>query len=58
MDTQFTQYERDTKELPQFDEHFIEQIENIDGVKSITIGKTIWAAIDFDRNRIRRNLCG
>ena len=48
MDTQFTQYERDTKELPQFDEHFIEQIENIDGVKSITIGKTIWAAIDFD----------
>ena len=25
MDTQFTQYERDTKELPQFDEHFIEQ---------------------------------
>ncbi|EKC72501.1 ABC transporter permease protein, partial [human gut metagenome] len=48
IDTQFTQYERDTKELPQFDEHFIEQIENIDGVESVTIGKTIWAAIDFD----------
>lgn len=39
IDTQFTQYERDTKELPQFDEHFIEQIENIDGVESVTIGK-------------------
>lgn len=48
IDTQFTQYERDTKELPQFDEHFIEQIENIDGVESVTIGKTVWAAIDFD----------
>ena len=40
IDTQFTQYERDTKELPQFDEHFIEQIENIDGVENVTIGKT------------------
>lgn len=48
IDTQFTQYERDTKELPQFDEHFVEQIENIDGVESVTIGKTVWAAIDFD----------
>lgn len=47
IDTQFTQYERDTKELPQFDEHFIEQIENIDGVENVTIGKTVWAAIDF-----------
>ena len=48
IDTQFTQYERDTKELPQFDEHFIEQIENIDGVENVTIGKTVWAAIDFN----------
>ena len=48
IDTQFTHYERDTKELPQFDEHFIEQIENIDGVESVTIGKTVWAAIDFN----------
>ncbi|MFR7427113.1 MAG: hypothetical protein ACLUT7_02525 [Ruminococcus sp.] len=38
----------DTKELPQFDEHFVEQIENIDGVENVTIGKTVWAAIDFD----------
>lgn len=48
IDTQFTQYERDTKEIPQFDEHFVEQIENIDGIESVTVGKTIWAAIDFD----------
>ena len=48
IDTQFTQYERDTKELPQFDEHFVEQIENIDGVESVTVGKTVWAGIDFD----------
>ena len=48
IDNQFTQYERDTKELPQFDEHFVEQIENIDGVESVTVGKTVWAGIDFD----------
>ena len=48
IDTQFTQYERDTKEIPQFDEHFVEQIENIDGVESVTVGKTVWAGIDFD----------
>ena len=48
VDTQFTQYERDTKEIPQFDEHFVEQIENIDGVESVTVGKTVWAGIDFD----------
>ena len=27
---------------------FIEQIENIDGVENVTIGKTVWAAIDFN----------
>ncbi len=48
IDTQFTQYERDTKEIPQFDERFVEQIENIDGIESVTVGKTIWAGIDFD----------
>lgn len=47
-DIQFEQYEQLNKEVPQFDEHFIEQIENIDGVESVTIGKTVWAAIDFD----------
>ena len=48
IDTQFTQYERDAKEIPQFDEHFVEQIESIDGIESVTVGKTIWAGIDFD----------
>lgn len=48
INTQFTQYERDTKEISQFDEHFVEQIENIDGIEGVTVGKTVWAGIGFD----------
>lgn len=48
INTEFTQYERDTKEISQFDEHFVEQIENIDGIEDVTVGKTVWAGIAFD----------
>lgn len=48
IDVQFTQAEQQNRERPQFDEHFLEQLETIDGVESVTAGKTIWAGIGFD----------
>lgn len=48
QDIQFTQYEHPNKEVPQFDEHFVEQIKQIDGVQNIAVQKTVWAGIDFD----------
>ena len=51
-DTQFTQAEQDNKEVPQFDGHFVQQIEKIDGVESVTVEKTVWAGIDFDRSAL------
>lgn len=56
IDTQFTQYERDTKEIPQFDAHFVDQLEGIDGIARVTVGKTIWAAIDFDEDALEEFL--
>lgn len=47
-DIQFEQPEQLNKEVPQFDEHFVEQIQQIDGIKNIDIHKTVWAGIDFD----------
>ena len=47
-DIQFEQYEQLNKEVPQFDEHFVEQIKQIDGIKNVDICKTVWAGIDFD----------
>ena len=47
-DIQFTQPEQPNKEVPQFDEHFVEQIKQIDGVDSVTIGKSVWAGIAFN----------
>ena len=47
-DVQFEQAEQPDKEVPQFDEKFVEQIKKIDGVKDVDIQKTIWAGIDFD----------
>lgn len=47
-DTQFEQAEQPDKEVPQFDEHFVEQIKRIDGIENVKLQKTIWSAIDFD----------
>ncbi len=47
-DIQFEQPEQLNKEVPQFDEHFVKQIEQIDGIKNVDIRKTVWAGIDFD----------
>lgn len=47
-DIQFEQPEQPNKEVPQFDEHFVEQIKQIDGIKNVDIRKTVWAGIDFD----------
>ena len=47
-DIQFEQPEQPNKEVSQFDEHFVKQIEQIDGIKNVDIRKTVWAGIDFD----------
>ena len=47
-DIQFEQPEQPNKEVPQFDEQFVQQIKQIDGVKKVDIQKTVWAGIDFD----------
>ena len=47
-DIQFEQPEQPNKEVSQFDEQFVEQIKQIDGVKKVDIQKTVWAGIDFD----------
>ena len=47
-DIQFEQPEQLNKEVPQFDEHFVEQIKQIDGVENVAVQKTVWAGIDFD----------
>lgn len=47
-DIQFEQYEQHNKEVPQFDEQFVEQIKQIDGVKNVDIQKTVWGGIAFD----------
>ena len=47
-DVQFEQYEQPNKEVPQFDEQFVEEIKQIDGVKNVDIQKTVWGGIAFD----------
>lgn len=47
-DLQFEQYEQPNKEMAQFDEQFVEQIKQIDGVENVDVQKTVWAGIDFD----------
>ena len=47
-DIQFEQPEQLNKEVPQFDEHFVDQIQQIDGIKNVDFHKTVWAGIDFD----------
>lgn len=47
-DIQFEQPEQQNKEVSQFDEHFAEQLRQIDGIEKVTLGKTIWTEIAFD----------
>lgn len=47
-DSQFSQFENLEKEVPQFDEHFIEQISQVEGVKNISVNKITWAEIDLN----------
>ena len=51
-DIQFEQYEQLNKEVPQFDEHFVEQIQQIDGIEKVDVQKTVWAGIDFDETAL------
>ena len=50
IDTQFTQYEHDEKEIPQFDERLVDQISQIDGIQNITVQKAVWSEIAFDED--------
>lgn len=52
QDVQFTQPEQTEKETPQFDSRFVEQLRQIDGVKTVDVRKAVWAAIDFDREAL------
>lgn len=47
-DVQFVQPEQPNKEVPQFDEHFVEQIKQLDGIENVDVQKTVWAEIAFD----------
>lgn len=51
-DIQFEQYEQLNKEVPQFDEHFVEQIQQIDGIEKVDVQKTVWAGIGFDETTL------
>lgn len=51
-DVQFNQYEQPNKEIPQFDEQFVKQIKQIDGIKNVDVQKTVWAGIDFDETAL------
>lgn len=47
-DIQFRQNEQPNKEIPQFDEQFVEEINQIGGVENVDVQKAVWAGIDFD----------
>lgn len=38
-DIQFEQAEQPNKEVPQFDEHFVEQIKQVNGIKNVDVQK-------------------
>lgn len=42
------------EQTPQFDDHFVEQISQIDGIKEIEVRKIIWAGIAFDEEKFER----
>lgn len=47
-DVQFEQPEQPNQEVPQFDEQFVEQIRQVEGVEHVDVQKTVWAGIDFE----------
>lgn len=47
-DLQFSQFENLKKETSQFDERFIEQISQVDGIEDIYTSKITWAEIGFN----------
>lgn len=51
-DVQFEQPEQPNKEVAQFDEQFVKQIKQIDGVANVDIQKTVWSGIDFDKTAL------
>ena len=51
-DIQFEQPEQPNKEVPQFDEHFVEQIQQVNGIENVDVQKTVWAGIDFDETAL------
>ena len=51
-DLQFSQFENLKKETSQFDEHFIEQLSQVDGVADISTSKITWAEIDFNASEL------
>lgn len=51
-DLQFTQFENFEKETPQFDERFIDQLSQIDGIGNISLSKITWAKIAFDPSKM------
>lgn len=46
-DVQFSQFENLEKEVPQFDEHFVEQLLQVDGVENVSVNKITWTEIGF-----------
>ena len=51
-DIQFEQYEQPNKEVPQFDDHFVEQIKQVDGIENVDVQNTVWAGIDFNETAL------
>ena len=51
IDLQFTQSEQQ-QEVSRFDESFVEQISQIDGIENITVQKSVWSEIEFDESAL------
>ena len=48
----YKRQEQPNKEVPQFDEHFVEQIQQVNGIENVDVQKTVWAGIDFDETAL------
>lgn len=46
-DTQFTQFENLQEEVPQFDQHFLAQLSQVEGIADISVSKITWAELGF-----------
>ncbi|MDO4454964.1 MAG: ABC transporter permease [Eubacteriales bacterium] len=53
-DIQFESPGYTEEQIPQFDDHFVEQISQIDGIKDIEVRKIIWAGIAFDEEKFEK----